>query len=112
MKSFKFFQKKKIQSTNRYIDFDMDECVINVLKYKQYHNHEIVNNPTLLTEINVPIANTWLTITTWRNYQPIYPLSERIEVDYTLSGVATTPIHFTLRMDTEELLNRIRIETV
>lgn len=114
MKCFKFFQKPYIGSRNRYIDFDMDECVIQVLRYKQYNNEQIINTPTLFYNINVPISDSWITITTWRNIQPTYPLPERIEIDYTIytHRLEVVPINFTLRMDTEELLNRIQIERV
>ncbi len=110
MRPFKFFQKiKRTLGDNMYLGFNMDECLINTLRYKQIHNQEILNNSIQLTSINVPISNCWLTITSWRTEQSLYPQPEQIEVDYTISEVNTTPRQFTLRTSVAALMEQIDV---
>lgn len=112
MLNFKFFQKPKLglPQLNHYNGYDMDECVLSILRYKQIHNEQILQTPTYFTSINVPIANDWIAITTWRTLDATTHLNERIEVDYSVYSMTHTPLHFTLRMDTQELLNLIQVE--
>jgi hypothetical protein len=107
---FKFFQKPKpIQPPgNMYLMFNMDDALINVIRWLQYHNIEMLSGVgTELSMVNVPINNCRLRITGWRNYTNINP--EMIEIDYMVIEINTTPRNFTLRMETTELLRRIDI---
>jgi len=107
---FKFFQKQKPiqQSGNMCLMFNMDDALINVIRWRQYHNIEMINSDdTELAMVNVPINNCWMRILCWRNYTNINP--EMIEIDYRVIETNTTPRDFTLRMETTELLRRIDI---
>lgn len=106
MINFKFFQKlKTTQSLNHYLGFDMDEALIKVLIYKQLNNQQIINWDLPLSNINIPINNCSIRILTWRNYTNA--ITEMIEIDYMVIEVNTTPMNFTTRMMTSELLRRI-----
>jgi len=108
--NFKFFQKPKpIQPPgNSYLMFNMDDALINVIRWKQYHNIEILSDVgTELAMVNVPIVNCWLRIIGWRNFTNIQP--PMIEIDYRVFEINTTPINFTLRMVETEFQRRIDI---
>jgi hypothetical protein len=107
---FKFFQKPKpIQPPgNMYLMFNMDDALINVIRWRQYHNNDMIRSgDTELSMVNVPVANCYMRILCWRNYTNINP--EMIEIDYMVIEINTTPRNFTLRMETTELLRRIDI---
>ena len=91
---FKFFQKPKPQG-NMYLMFNMDDALINVLRWKRYHNMEALHNDTFLHDVNVPI-NGYLRILDWRTSTNVIP--EIIELDYRVIELNTTPINFTCRM--------------
>ena len=103
---FKFFQKPK-PIGNMYLGFNMDDVLLNVLRYKQLHNQEIINNDTDMCQVGVPISNCFIRILNWRNYTNVNP--EMIEVDYRIIEMNTTPSNFTLRMETQQLIRRIEI---
>lgn len=88
----------------------MDECLINILRYKQINNESILDTRTSFTSINVPIVNAWITIRTWRTIDATTHFNEKIEIDYTVYSLESTPMYFTLTMYTEELLNLINVE--
>lgn len=106
---FKFFQKPKpIQpSGNMYLMFNMDDALINVLRWKQYHNEQLINTDTELAMVCVPIVNCWLRIIGWRNFTNIQP--PMIEIDYRVIEANTTPTNFTLRMEETEFQRRVDI---
>lgn len=105
---FKFFQKDITSIGNTYLGFDMDDTLINVLRYKQLHNLEIVNDNDIdVQHVGVPISNCFMRILTWRNYTDVNP--EMIEIDYRIFESNTTPTNFTLRMETLEFLRRVEV---
>ena len=106
---FKFFQKPKPAQPpgNMYLMFNMDDVLINVLRWKQFHNIETLNNDTLLENVNVPINNCWLRVLNWRTSHNVNP--EMIEIDYRIFETNNMPINFTMRMEVIELLRRIDI---
>ena len=112
IRDFKFFQKPKSETigSNQYNGFDMDRCVLAVLRYKQIVNEQITNTRTYFTDINVPIVNSWITITTWRTMEATVHLNERTEIDYSVYSTDNTPMFFTFVMDTMELLNHVNVE--
>jgi len=109
MQNFKFLSKTNpIPPGNMYLMFNMDDALINVIRWRQYHNIDMINSDnTELAMVNVPIVNCWMRILCWRNYTNINP--EMIEIDYMVIEINTTPRNFTLRMETTELLRRIDI---
>jgi hypothetical protein len=84
----------------------MDEVLILVLKYKQIHNHQIIENDTFFYSIDLPI-NGWMRINTWRTYDNVNPLE--IEIDYSVLEYNTTPRNYTCRMESTEFMRRIEI---
>ena len=101
---FKFFQKPKPQG-NYYLSFDMDKIAIIAIGYMQNNNQSLFNNDFDLSRINIPINNCWLRITDLRTFISTQP--EMIEVHYTINELNARPMHFVLRMETNELLDRI-----
>ena len=112
MTPFKFLQKNiTITSGNFYIGFNMDMALVNVLRYKQIHNLDIINSSDInLQNVGLPISDCWLRILTWRSYPYLQP--ERIEIDYRIFVTNTTPINFTASMETEELLRLIKHDEI
>lgn len=106
---FKFFQKPKPLG-NMYLGFNMDDVLLNVLRWKQYHNEDILTNDTPIEAVGVPIFNCWLRILNWRNYTNVNP--EMIEIDYRVIETNTTPTNFTLKMETHQFLRRIELSTI
>jgi hypothetical protein len=107
---FKFFQKpKSIQPPgNSYLMFNMDDALINVIRWKQYHNIEILDGgDTELAIVNVPI-NGWMRITGWRNWNR-NSLSPTVEINYSVIEINTTARNFVFRMNENEFLRRIDI---
>jgi len=115
--NFKFFQKPKpIQPPgNFYLMFNMDDALINVIRWKQYHNIEMLSASasagTELAMVNVPI-NGWLRILNWRHYTNPFDGNDMIEIDYRIIEINTTPINFTFRMDGISFLRRIELSTI
>ena len=108
--NFKFLtNNKSIQPPgNMYLMFNMDDALINVIRWKQYHNIEILSDVgTELAMVNVPINNCWLRIIGWRNFTNIQP--SMIEIDYRVFEINTTPINFTLMMEETEFQRRVDI---
>lgn len=105
---FKFFQKSKLKG-NTYLSFDMDEILIVVLRYKQFHNVSIIGIDTPFDVVNVPI-NGFMRINNWRNYDLNVP--QMIEIDYSVIETNTTSRHYTYRMETDEFLRRFDITRV
>jgi hypothetical protein len=108
MKPFKFLEIPKTYE-NRYLMFNMDDALINVLRWKKYHNMEALNNDTYLHDVNVPI-NGYLRILDWRTSTNVIP--EIIELDYRVIELNTTPINFTCRMEVSEFIRRIDISGI
>ena len=102
---FKFFQKPKPKE-NMYLCYHMDEVLIHVLRYKQYHNVSIIGIDTPFDVVNVPI-NGFMRINNWRNYDLNVP--QMIEIDYSVIETNTTSRHYTYRMETDEFLRRFDI---
>ena len=100
---FKFFQKPKPKG-NIYLSFNMDQILIVVLRYKQFHNFSIIGNDTFFDVVNVPI-NGFMRINTWRNYDLNVP--HMIEIDYSVIETNTTARQYTFRMETDEFLSLI-----
>ena len=107
---FKFFQKPKpVQPPgNFYLMFNMDDALINVIRWKQYHNIEILSDVgTELAMVNVPIVNCWLRITGWSKFADTQ--SPMIEINYSVIEINTTARNFVFRMNENEFLRRIDI---
>ena len=104
---FKFLTNNKpIQPPgNMYLVFNMDDALINVIRWLQYHNWEILNSETYMSQVNVPIVNCFIRITSWRRYDDV----GAVEIDYKVIEANTTPIDFTFRMEESEFLRRIDI---
>jgi hypothetical protein len=84
----------------------MDEVLIHVLRYKQIHNQDIINNDTSFEDVNVPI-NGFMRILMWRTIDYIIP--QMIEIDYRVVVVNEGVRGYTYRGVTSELVNRIEI---
>jgi hypothetical protein len=107
---FKFFQKPKLTQPpgNFYLMFNMDDALINVIRWKQYHNIEIIGSAsadTQLAMVNVPI-NGWLRIIHWRRHN--VPICS-VEIDYRVIEVNAPSRNFTFKMNENEFLRRIDI---
>ena len=112
--NFKFLTNNKpIQpSGNMYLMFNMDDALINVIRWKQYHNIEILSDVgTELAMVNVPINNCWLRITGWRNWNRNSP-SPTVEINYSVIEINTTARNFVFRMNENEFLRRIDISGI
>jgi hypothetical protein len=115
MMDFKFFQKPKpipIQpSDNMYLMFNMDDALINVIRWKQYHNIDILSGiGTELAMVNIPIVNCWLTILSWVRNDSNEP--HMVEINYSVMEANTTARNYTFRMDETEFIRRIDITGV
>ena len=109
--NFKFLTNNKpIQPPdNFYLMFNMDDALINVIRWLQYHNIEMLSDfGTELSMVNVPINNCRLRITGWRNWD-LNSLSPTVEINYSVIEINTTARNFTFRMNEEEFLRRIDI---
>jgi hypothetical protein len=108
MKPFKFLSKTNpIQPPgNMYLMFNMDDALINVIRWLQYHNWEILNSETYMSQVNVPINNCFIRITSWRRHvnPPI-----RVQIRYSVFEANTFSRNFTFIMNEEEFLRRIDI---
>ena len=105
---FKFFQKPKLTQPpgNFYLMFNMDDALINVIRWKQYHNIEILDGgDTELAMVNVPI-NGWMRIIHWRRHN--VPICS-VEIDYRVIEVNAPSRNFTFKMNENEFLRRIDI---
>ena len=108
--NFKFLTNNKpIQpSGNMYLVFNMDDALINVIRWKQYHNIEILSDVgTELAMVNVPIVNCWLRITGWSKFADTQ--STMIEINYSVIEINTRAMNFVFRMEESEFLRRIDI---
>ena len=89
--------------------FNMDDALINVIRWLQYHNIEMLSDfGTELSMVNVPINNCRLRITGWRNWDLNSP-SPTVEINYSVIEINTTARNFTFIMNEEEFLRRIDI---
>jgi hypothetical protein len=108
---FKFFQKPiPIQPPgNMYLMFNMDDALINVIRWLQYHNIEMLSDfGTELSMVNVPINNCRLRITGWRNWD-LNSLSPTVEINYSVIEINTRAMNFVFRMEEQEFQRRIDI---
>jgi hypothetical protein len=105
--NFKFLTNNKpIQPPgNMYLMFNMDDALINVIRWLQYHNWEILNSDTYMYQVNVPINNCFIRITNWRRYDDV----GAVEIDYKVIEANTFSRNFTFIMNEEEFLRRIDI---
>ena len=109
---FKFFQKPKpIQPPgNMYLMFNMDDALINVIRWRQYHNiHMINSSDTELTAVNVPIVNCWLRILSFSYLNPSTTNGDMIEIHYRVIELNNRGTDFIFRMNQQEFLRRIDI---
>jgi hypothetical protein len=109
--NFKFLTNNKpIQPPdNFYLMFNMDDALINVIRWKQYHNIEILSDVgTELAMVNVPIVNCWLRITGWKNWDLNSP-SPTVEINYSVIEINTRAMNFVFRMGEMEFQRRIDI---
>ena len=109
--NFKFLTNNKpIQPPdNFYLMFNMDDALINVIRWKQYHNIEILSDVgTELAMVNVPIVNCWLRITGWKNWDLNSP-SPTVEINYSVIETNTRAMNFVFRMEEQEFQRRIDI---
>jgi len=107
---FKFFQKPTPTqpSGNMYLMFNMDDALINVIRWLQYHNIEMLSGVgTELSMVNVPINNCWLRITGWSKFADTQ--SPMIEINYSVIEINTRAMNFVFRMEESEFLRRIDI---
>ena len=105
VKHFKFLTNKPQRRRNQYLVFDADELLLNVIRYKQIHNIDILAYNTPFEFINVPI-NGWLKINAWRNYDNTP--NPTIEIDYSIIEINTTAANFTMNIPTAHLLELIQ----
>jgi hypothetical protein len=106
VKEFKFFQKEKVPPQNLYLGFDMDEVLINVIRYRHHYNMEILNDSdTLVANVGVPIDNCWLRILTFRTLTNMRP--EMLEIRYRVFETNNNPLNFTARIRTVDFLTRM-----
>lgn len=113
MKPFKFLTKTNpIQPPgNMYLMFNMDDALINVIRWRQYHNIEILSDSgTELSMVNVPIVNCWLRIVGWRNYTNTQ--SPMVEINYSVIEINTIARNFVFRMNETEFIRRIDITRI
>ena len=102
---FKFFQKPKPQG-NMYLMFNMDDALINVIRWLRYHNQNPIYNDVYLHDVNVPI-NYYLRIIGWLNFTNLpTPI---IEINYRVFGPNTTPVNFVCKMEESEFIRRTDI---
>ena len=109
--NFKFLtNNKSIQpSGNMYLMFNMDDALINVIRWLQYHNIEMLSGVgTELSMVNVPINNCRLRITGWRNWDLNSP-SPTVEINYSVIEINTRAMNFVFRMEEQEFQRRIDI---
>jgi hypothetical protein len=108
--NFKFLTNNRpTQPTgNVYLMFNMDDALINVIRWLQYHNWVIINSETYMSQVNVPIVNCFIRITSWRRYSNV----GAIEIDYKVIEANNTPMDFTLRMGEIEFQRRIDIRGI
>ena len=99
---FKFFQKPKPKE-NMYLCYHMDEVLIHVLRYKQFHNVSIIGIDTPFDVVNVPI-NGFMRINNWRSYDLNVP--HMVEIDYSVIETNTTSRNYTYRASSDEFLSR------
>ena len=109
--NFKFLTNNKpIQPPdNFYLMFNMDDALINVIRWLQYHNIEMLSGVgTELSMVNVPINNCRLRITGWRNWD-LNSLSPTVEINYSVIEINTRAMNFVFRMEEQEFQRRIDI---
>jgi hypothetical protein len=109
---FKFFQKpKSVQpSGNIYLMFNMDDALINVIRWRQYFNIDMINgSDTELSMVNVPIVNCWLRILNWSRHQTALTGGDIIEINYRIIELNNQGRDFTFRMNETEFVRRIDI---
>jgi hypothetical protein len=85
----------------------MDDALINVIRWKQYFNIDMINSDdTELSMVNVPINNCFIRITSWRRHinPPI-----RVQIRYSVIEANTFSRNYTFIMNEEEFLRRIDI---
>jgi hypothetical protein len=109
---FKFFQKPKpIQPPgNMYLMFNMDDALINVIRWRQYHNIHMINSDnTELAMVNVPIVNCWLRILSFSYLNPVTTNEDMIEIHYRVIELNNRGTDFIFRINQQEFLRRIDI---
>jgi hypothetical protein len=109
---FKFFQKPKpIQPPgNMYLMFNMDDALINVIRWLQYHNWEMLSGVgTELSMVNVPINNCWLRILSFSYLNPLTTNEDMIEIHYRVIELNNRGTDFIFRINQQEFLRRIDI---
>jgi hypothetical protein len=106
---FKFFQKPKPQG-NMIFMFNMDDALINVIRWRQYFNIDMINgSDTELSMVNVPIVNCWLRILNWSRQETALTGGDMIEINYRVIELNNQGRDFTFRMNETEFLRRIDI---
>ena len=110
---FKFFQKPKpIQPPdNMYLMFNMDDALINVIRWRQYHNYDMLRSgDTELSMVNVPVANCYMRILNWGRYDRLLTDDgNMIEINYRVMELNNGGRDFTFKMNENEFLRRIDI---
>ena len=111
MQNFKFLSKTNpIPPGNMYLMFNMDDALINVIRWRQYHNiHMINSSDTELTVINVPIVNCWLRILSFSYLNPFTTNGDMIEIHYRVIELNNRGRDFIFRMNQQEFIRRIDI---
>jgi hypothetical protein len=112
MIDFKFFQKPTTfqQPGNMYLMFNMDDALINVIRWKQYFNIDMINSDdTELSIVNVPIVNCWMRILNWRYHQTTLTSGNYIVINYRVIELNNQGRDFTFLMNETEFLRRIDI---
>jgi len=111
MQNFKFLSKTNpIPPGNMYLMFNMDDALINVIRWRQYHNiHMINSSDTELAVVNVPIVNCWLRILSFSYLNPLTTNEDMIEIHYRVIELNNRGRDFIFRMNQQEFLRRIDI---
>jgi hypothetical protein len=111
--NFKFLTNNKpIQPPdNFYLMFNMDDALINVIRWLQYHNIEMLSGVgTELSMVNVPVANCYMRILNWGRYERLLTDGgDMIEINYRVMELNNGGRDFTFKMEEQEFLRRIDI---
>jgi hypothetical protein len=90
--------------------FNMDDALINVIRWRQYHNIEMINSDnTELAMVNVPIVNCWLRILSFSYLNPFTTNGDMIEIHYRVIELNNRGTDFIFRMNQQEFIRRINI---
>ena len=115
MKLFKFFkgyENINPEPVNEYMGFDMDWCLIRVIRQKMQTNQDILYNDTDLSDFNYPFTNCFIRITNWNNWgsDPLHLYM--VDIKYKIIETNIGSHDFTLSIERGELNRRIEYDVL